>query len=76
MEIEGMKKKPIFNLNYTHIFVQNICNFFGFKKQIFIFNIFVAFLMEVRVCNLIEFQTEVKVLKKKEKLWSKQTNLH
>lgn len=46
MEIEGMKKKRIFNLNYTHIFVHNICNFFGFKKQIFIFNIFVAFLME------------------------------
>lgn len=45
MEIEGMKKKPIFNLNYTHIFVHNICNLFGFKKQIFIF---VAFLMEVK----------------------------
>lgn len=46
MEIEGMKKKLIFNLNYIYIFVYNICNFFGFKKQIFIFNIFVDFLME------------------------------
>lgn len=46
MEIEGMKKKFIFNLNYIYIFVYNICNLFGFKKQIFIFNIFVDFLME------------------------------
>lgn len=32
MEIEGMKKEPIFNSIYTHIFVNKICNIFGFKK--------------------------------------------
>lgn len=32
MEIEGMKKEPIFNSIYKHIFVNKICNIFGFKK--------------------------------------------